>query len=240
MQETAAAKANFLATMSHEMRTPLNVIIGISEILKKDPSQASTLASRLNTASECLLHIINDVLDYSKIQAGSLEADYQLFNIHTCAESLVDFFSATAKEKKIDLNLKIKKDVNQIFLGDEVRVRQILMNLLSNAIKFTEKGRIKLTLKKTIRNSKDFLSLFVSDTGIGIPKNKTNTIFEKFSQVDASNRRKFGGTGLGLSICKELAQLMNGVIRLQSKENEGSVFELLLPFFYYLRLINLL
>jgi len=226
--ETAnQAKSDFLAMMSHEIRTPLNGILGMAQAMQADeprPEQGEQLKI-IRKSGEILLSILNDILDLAKIEAGKLQLESCDFDMeHMVRGSLAAFLPAASKQG-VHLAFNIEADAKGVFHGDATRIRQLLYNLLSNAVKFTEKGRIDLT----VAYRRDELSLRVADTGIGIPVQHMSSLFEKFTQGDASTTRRFGGTGLGLSICGELVRLMGGTITAESAEGRGSVFDICLP-----------
>ena len=227
------AKSAFLANMSHEIRTPMNSIIGFTELaLKTDlsPKQGDYL-NKINYSSKSLLKIINDILDFSKIESGKLEIEHIDFELNKIADNLANLFSNRVVEKNIDIVFDIDNSIPNGLIGDPVRLEQILINLANNAIKFTNQGEVKLdiSLYKDMGNHK-ILKFIVSDTGIGIPKEKIGTLFSAFTQADQSTTRKFGGTGLGLSICKDLVDLMGGKIWAESSLGQGSKFIFTLPF----------
>ena len=221
------AKSEFLANMSHEIRTPMNGVIGMLQLLSEtrlSQEQGGYVESTRHSAN-ALLVLIDDILDFSKIEAGKLEIENIDFNIKKVMDAVIEILAPKAFEKGLELFYLIEKNVPDCLSGDYVRIRQILINLIGNAIKFTEQGKIfvKIQLKKELKN--DFILLFeVKDTGIGIPKDKTDKLFHLFTQMDASTTRKFGGTGLGLTISKQLTELMNGEIGVTSELGKGSVF----------------
>ncbi|MFZ3007216.1 MAG: ATP-binding protein [Phenylobacterium sp.] len=226
--ETAnRAKSTFLATMSHEIRTPLNGVLGMAQAMAADelsPLQRDRL-DVVRQSGETLLHILNDVLDLSKIEAGKLELEEAEFDISELARGAHAAFTAIANKKGLSFDLAVEAEARGVYVGDSTRVRQILYNLVSNALKFTEGGEVRVCVART----GDGLSLTVADTGIGIPPERLASLFQKFEQADASTTRRYGGTGLGLAICRELAQLMGGAIRAESEPGKGSTFSVTLP-----------
>ena len=226
----------FLANMSHEIRTPLNAIIGFSSLLGRkgdlSPKQERFL-DRIKTASHSLRSIIKDILDVSAIEAGNIVVTNEPFNLRKIVQSVDDSLGFKAKEKGIELKLKIDPAVNCIVLGDPVRVGQILTNVVGNAIKFTEAGSVHLNCNIESKSNKELIVKFtIIDTGIGIAESKLGIIFNIFSQVDPSSVRKYEGTGLGLAISKQLAEIMNGQISVKSKLGEGTQFDIRLPFLF--------
>ena len=223
----ALAKSEFLASMSHEIRTPMNGVLGMLNLLKKtslDDEQYRQLGLAYGSA-ESLLTIINDILDFSKIEAGKLDLDMVEFDLVTEIGALAETSAYRIQEKGLEFIVDLSRVKRSRVLGDPGRIRQILINLLSNSLKFTESGEIALQVN-LLKSSKGKLKLecTVRDTGIGIPADKLNHLFESFSQVDASTTRKYGGTGLGLTIVKQLCGLMGGEVHVESKEGVGSVF----------------
>ncbi|HZB12374.1 MAG TPA: response regulator [Chryseolinea sp.] len=227
------AKEQFLANISHEIRTPLNGIAGMAGLLSQNPSpeERETYLNAIKHSSENLKLIINDILDLAAIESGKLNLEKIAFNLKDFLPSLISTFMYQAREKRIALDYHIDESLNKILVGDPVRLNQILINLISNAVKFTHTGSIKV-LCTVDREQKGicWVRIEVTDSGVGIPQDKLNTIFESFSQADASVTRKYGGTGLGLTIVKQLVELQKGRIAVTSKENEGSSFIVLVPY----------
>lgn len=223
-------KSEFLANMSHELRTPLNSILLLSRLLSENhehnlsPDQIE-YAQVIQSSGKGLLTLIDEILDLSKIESGKMELEYGAVSISEVANALAALFAPMAKDKNIEFTIDTREGVPEIFQTDQLRLEQILRNLLSNALKFTKRGSVSLIISE---RGNDLL-FAVHDTGIGIPKEKHNTVFEAFQQADGSTRRQFGGTGLGLSISRELARLLGGEIVLESEEGKGSIFTLQLP-----------
>ncbi|WP_342563531.1 ATP-binding protein [Paenibacillus sp. FSL R7-0345] len=220
-------KSGFLAMMSHEIRTPLNGIIAMSDVLRSSDLSADDLemAEIIHTSGHALLSVINHVLDFTKIESGKMELDYELFNLHSCLKETLDLFRALAMERSLTLELIIDPNIPALLVGDSNRLRQVLNNLIGNAIKFTASGSVKASAR--LRQEMDGvlqLEFIVEDTGIGIPDDKMKYLFQPFTQVDATINRKFGGTGLGLSICKMLVELMGGTIHARSGMDQGAAF----------------
>lgn len=231
-ESAGIAKTEFLATMSHEIRTPLNGIVPILEILREtrlNPEQAEFVTTALNS-SHHLLNLINDILDYSKIEAGKLELEIIELNIEELIESVVSLMTKSAERRGIHLTSKIARNVPKQVRGDPFRLRQILTNLVGNAIKFTSQGSVSVEVNRHASSPKDVVLLFaVRDTGIGMSQEAVGHLFQLFSQADASTTRKYGGTGLGLVICKRLVEIMGGRIGVKSEEDKGSVFWFVVP-----------
>ncbi len=219
------AKSDFLANMSHEIRTPLTAIIGFSAMLDGVASlddDARLYTRRIVAGGRSLLSVVNDILDFSKLEADQVELDPQPFNPVELIEDAVDLVAAQAASKGLDLRLSLGEDLPACIRADSSRLRQVLMNLLSNAIKFTAQGCV--TVQASYQAADDLLRVAVSDTGMGIPSDRREQLFNRFSQVDSSVSRQYGGTGLGLAICKTLVGLMGGQIQVESIDGAGSTF----------------
>jgi signal transduction histidine kinase/HPt (histidine-containing phosphotransfer) domain-containing protein len=218
-------KSEFLANMSHEIRTPMNGVIGMISLLAqtKLTDEQKEYVSGIKTAGDSLLTIINDILDYSKIESGKIQIESILFNTRNLIEDTISIFYEQASTKGLQFNSLVEPNVPQLLIGDQNRIRQILSNLLSNSLKFTEKGAITIFVGSKEINSKNFLIDFtISDTGIGIKPEYMESLFTPFTQQDASITRRFGGTGLGLTICKKLTELMGGNIKVSSEIGFGT------------------
>jgi PAS domain S-box-containing protein len=236
-QESNLIKSQFLANMSHEIRTPMNGIIGYLSLIEKeayeDTDEMRQFAASAKSSADALLDIVNNILDLSKIESGKMVLNIAKFNIGEVIDEAVSIVSSKAAEKKLTIYRSIDKNTPFIVHGDGVRLRQILINLLSNAIKFTDSGEIRVEVK-LLRESEDklLLGFSVKDSGVGISKDKIETLFQPFSQIDSSPTRRYGGTGLGLAICKEFVSMMGGEISARSEEGKGSSFDFHIPFKY--------
>ncbi|GBU27372.1 hypothetical protein R84B8_00902 [Treponema sp. R8-4-B8] len=227
-QNASRAKGEFLSHMSHEIRTPLNAIIGMINISlnTEDINKIKNCLQRANNASKHLMHIINDILDMSKIEAHKFELSYVEFNFEKTITNIFNVTNVRAEEKDINLSVNINKNVPTYIISDELRLSQIIINLVNNAIKFTlEKGKVTLSVEKTDESNGDItLRIEVADSGIGISEEQQKKLFTSYNQADSNISKNFGGTGLGLAISKEIVELMNGKIWIESELNKGSKF----------------
>ena len=231
-ERASEAKGRFVATISHELRTPMNGILGTAELLARSELSPADqeLVALLRRSGRGLLAIINDVLDFTKAETGRIELEQVRFDLHACARAIGDLQLNAARANEVTLELSIAPEVRRWVTGDPVRVRQVLLNLLDNAVKFTSKGSVRLELR-VAPSSPQRVWFAVIDTGIGIPESAQRAIFEPFVQADSGTTRRFGGSGLGLAICKHLVALMGGKLEVASVPGAGSCFqfEALLP-----------
>jgi signal transduction histidine kinase/CheY-like chemotaxis protein len=226
--EAVRMKSEFLASMSHEIRTPLNAIIGMSDLMSETSlsNEQSRYVSVFKKAGDALLSLVNDILDLSKMEAQQLVLENIPFNIIEVVEEAAEIYAQKAADKDVEIITRtyLDRNINISRVGDPGRLKQIILNLISNALKFTDEGEIIITLSGDDEKDSDNITISVSDTGIGIPRNKLESIFASFTQADTSTTRKYGGTGLGLTICKHLSQMMDGDISVESEEGKGSCF----------------
>ncbi|HUR09998.1 MAG TPA: ATP-binding protein [Flavitalea sp.] len=221
------AKSRFLSNMSHEMRTPLNGIVGTVNLMLQEPSLPGQQQNFevLKYSSEHMLSVVNDVLDFSKIEAGKMELSDDAFNMKTLLDKIFTVFRNQFAEKKVDFEFQIDKELNKDFKGDETRLRQVLTNLIGNALKFTEKGKVKCMAHIAMADSLSANVFFsVEDTGIGMSDEQQQMIFEAFNQGETSTTRRFGGTGLGLTISKKIVSMLGGQLHVESEPGKGSRF----------------
>lgn len=229
----ALAKSQFLTNMSHELRTPMTGILGMLQLalmndLATEPR--NYIETSMNSANS-LLRILDDILDMAKFEAGTLTIEEEPFDLKRCITEIVDIITPEVRRKGLDFAISVAEEVPETVVGDQMRVRQVLINLIGNAVKFTENGKVELRVtagKATIDGKREF-TFTVTDTGIGIPDNKKELLFNPFSQVDPSLGRRYGGTGLGLTISREIVQLMGGAISFTSAEKVGSTFTFTIP-----------
>jgi signal transduction histidine kinase len=230
------AKSEFLATMSHELRTPLNAILGFSQLLREQAlgpigdDRYIEYSRDIHASGSHLLSLINDILDLAKLEAGKINIEKNVISSYQLADRVVALLGQQAEAKGIELYAEYDDTMPEWILGDELRLRQILINLVSNAIKFTQEGSVVARLfSKPFQNGREGFVIEVQDTGIGIPEEKQATLFDRFTQVDAALSRRHGGVGLGLAICRELVDRMEGKISVRSMVNFGTAIRVHLP-----------
>ncbi|MFL0681659.1 MAG: PAS domain S-box protein [Algoriphagus aquaeductus] len=232
-EQASLVKSQFLSVMSHEIRTPMNAVIGLAHFLMEEnprPDQLENLKT-LQFSAENLMALINDILDYNKIDSGKVELEKAPFDIRNVVHRIVHSHSFQANEKNLRLSCEIDEAIPETLIGDSLRLGQVVNNLVSNAVKFTDKGFVRISLSREYtRNGITDIRFLFEDSGIGIPDSKKKTIFEAFTQASSSTSRKYGGTGLGLAIVKRLVELYGGEIELYNRNSGGSVFEFTLPF----------
>lgn len=234
-EAASVAKSEFLANMSHEIRTPMNAVVGLANLLEmtsNNPVRQKEFIHTLKVSAQQLMDLINDLLDIAKLEAKQVQLERIPFTLDEVIAEVVSINAVRAKEKGIDLHIERHDACHISILGDPLRLRQIMMNIVGNAVKFTDEGQVTVALHCESNTDESIMSVRVDvrDTGIGIPAQKLDSIFSKFSQADTSITRKYGGTGLGLSITKSLIDLMGGKITAGSEQGKGSTFTIQIPF----------
>jgi len=231
-ESASAAKSSFLANMSHEIRTPMNAILGLTNVvLRMDlGAKQRDYLSRVEASSQSLLSLLNDILDYSKIEAGKLRINKEVFELNFVIDNCTGLFGFLAEQKGIEFVVSKESSLSKYYLGDPIRLSQIINNLLGNAVKFTSAGKIEMKVSRVVIDDVDSLSFKIADTGIGMSQAQAELIFDVFSQADISISRQYGGTGLGLAISRSLTHLLGGNLSFETELDKGSVFEVILPF----------
>src|SRR5690606_35237204 len=231
-EQASRVKSQFLSVMSHEIRTPMNAVIGMTHFLMEEdprPDQLENLKT-LQFSAQSLMALINDILDYNKIDSGKIDLEHEPLDLRNIIHRIVHAHSFRASEKSLQVSCEIDESIPQTFLGDPLRIGQIINNLISNAVKFTETGFVRISiLREFTQGNKTDVRVVCEDTGIGIPESKKTAIFEACTQASSSTSRKYGGTGLGLAIVKRLVELFGGDIEVRDRKGGGSVFEFTLP-----------
>ncbi|WP_284642125.1 ATP-binding protein [Paenibacillus silviterrae] len=226
-EQAARAKAQFLAIMSHEIRTPLNGVLAMADLLLETPlnEEQRDYTETIRRSGTALLYVINDILDLSKIESGKMELKEGPLDLHACLVETFEIFYHDCRSKSLEMTAEVASDVPALLVGDESRLRQILINLVGNAVKFTDQGGVHVTVSLLRREGERLeLEFRVADTGIGIPEEHRRHLFEPFTQVDSSMTRKYSGTGLGLAICRNLVHMMGGHIYLANRDAPGAEF----------------